>query len=101
DVLEELAGFSRSALAMAESRKLKIARFGGMNMREVAVTGGDRVEAQIKLGWSINGYAMGDLAARIAEVRDAEVERQLEEYAENYALSAPLARGAEQHETLR
>ncbi|HWA77049.1 MAG TPA: L-arabinose isomerase, partial [Polyangiaceae bacterium] len=68
DVVEELAGWGRSAVAMAESRRLKIARFGGMNMREVAVTGGDRVEAQIQLGWSINGYAMGDLAACVAEV---------------------------------
>src|SRR6478609_1623193 len=50
----------------------ELAGFGGMNMREVAVTGGDRVEAQIKLGWSINGYAVGDLVARIAEVMDAE-----------------------------
>ena len=70
EVVDELAGWSRSAVAMAESRQLKVARFGGMNMREVAVTGGDRVEAQIKLGWSINGYGVGDLAARIAEVLD-------------------------------
>ncbi len=67
-MIEELAGWARGALAVAESRQLKIARFGGMNMREVAVTGGDRVEAQIKFGWSINGYGVGDLAARITEV---------------------------------
>ena len=66
--LAELDGWSRVACAVAESRKLKIARFGGMNMREVAVTGGDRVEAQIQLGWSINGYGVGDLVGRIAEV---------------------------------
>ncbi len=59
EVLDELAGWARAALALAESQRLKIARFGGMNMREVAVTGGDRVEAQIQLGWSINGYAGG------------------------------------------
>ena len=52
--------WGRVALAVAESRRLKVARFGGMNMREVAVTGGDRVEAQIQLGWSINGYGVGD-----------------------------------------
>jgi len=51
EVVDELAGWARAALALAESRRLKIARFGGMNMREVAVTGGDRVEAQIQLGW--------------------------------------------------
>jgi L-arabinose isomerase len=46
-----------------DSRNLKVARFGD-NMREVAVTEGDKVEAQIKFGYSVNGYAMGDLAER-------------------------------------
>ena len=49
-VLAELDSWSRVACAVAESRRLKIVRFGGMNMREVAVTGGDRLEAQIQLG---------------------------------------------------
>ena len=75
EVVEELAGWARAALAMAESRKLKIARIGGMNMREVAVTGGDRVEAQIQLGWSVNGYGVGDLVKPIAEVSDSEVDQ--------------------------
>jgi L-arabinose isomerase len=101
DVVEQLAGWSRSALAMAESRRLKIARFGGMNMREVAVTGGDRVEAQIQLGWSINGYGVGDLVAPIAEVSDAEIDRLVSEYQDSYAISAPLRKGGEQHESLR
>ena len=70
-------------------RRLKVARFGGMNMREVAVTGGDRVEAQIKFGWSVNGYAMGDLAKRIAEVEDAAVDRLLEEYEDRPTGSRP------------
>ena len=74
DVVAELESWSRVACAAAESRRLKIVRFGGMNMREVAVTGGDRVEAEIKFGWSINGHAVGDLVERIAEVRDAEIE---------------------------
>ena len=93
EVVEELAGWARAALAMAESRQLKIARFGGMNMREVAVTGGDRVEAQIQLGWSINGYGVGDLVARIAEVSDAEVDRLVKEYEDSYAVAAPLRSG--------
>jgi L-arabinose isomerase len=101
EVLEELSGWARAALAMAESRRLKIARFGGMNMREVAVTGGDRVEAQIQLGWSINGYAVGDLVARIAEVTDAEVDRLVEEYEQSYAVAAPLRSGGEKRENLR
>jgi L-arabinose isomerase len=101
DVAEELSGWARAALAMAESRKLKIARFGGMNMREVAVTGGDRVEAQIQLGWSINGYAVGDLVQCIAEVADAEVDRLVKEYEESYTLAAPLRKGGDKHESVR
>jgi len=101
EVLDELAGWARAALALDASRNLKIARFGGMNMREVAVTGGDRVEAQIKLGWSINGYGVGDLVGRIAEVRDADVDRQVEEYEQAYTLAAPLQRGGEMRESLR
>jgi L-arabinose isomerase len=101
DVVEELASWSRSALALAESRKLKIARFGGMNMREVAVTGGDRVEAQIQLGWSINGYGVGDLVGPISEVSDAAVDRLVQEYEGSYTLAAPLSRSGEKHEILR
>jgi L-arabinose isomerase len=101
EVVEELSGWARAALAMAESRRLKIARFGGMNMREVAVTGGDRVEAQIQLGWSINGYGVGDLAARIAEVSDADVDQLVSEYEDAYSLAASLKKGGEKRENLR
>ena len=101
EVVEELAGWARAALAVAESRTLKIARFGGMNMREVSVTGGDRVEAQIQLGWSINGYAMGDLVSRIAEVSDAAVDKLVQEYEDTYALAAPVRKGGPKHESVR
>jgi L-arabinose isomerase len=101
EVALELAGWTRSALALAESRTLKIARLGGMNMREVAVTGGDRVEAQIQLGWSINGYGMGDLVPRITEVADAEIDKLINEYEATYSLAAPLRKGAAKHENLR
>jgi L-arabinose isomerase len=101
EVVDDLASWARVAMAMAESRKLKIARFGGMNMREVAVTGGDRVEAQIQLGWSVNGHAVGDLVARIAEVSDAEVDRLVEKYEATYSLSAPLKKGGDKRESLR
>jgi L-arabinose isomerase len=101
EVTTELEAWSRVACAVAESRKLKIVRFGGMNMREVAVTGGDRVEAEIKFGWSINGHAVGDLVERIDEVRDAEVEQLVQEYEASYALAPALLRGGEQRENLR
>ncbi len=101
EVVKELGGWARSALAMDESRNLKVARFGGMNMREVAVTGGDRVEAQIKLGWSINGYGVGDLVGPIAEVGDAEVDKLIQEYADSYTLTPAVAAGGALHDSLR
>ncbi len=101
EVSGELDAWSRVACAVAESQRLKIVRFGGMNMREVAVTGGDRVEAEIKFGWSINGHAVGDLVERIAEVRDAEVEQLVQEYESKYLLAPALLRGGEQRENVR
>jgi L-arabinose isomerase len=101
DVIAELESWSRVACAVAESRRLKIVRFGGMNMREVAVTGGDRVEAEIQFGWSINGHAVGDLVERIAEVRDAEVEHLVQEYEAKYVIAPALLRGGDRRESLR
>jgi L-arabinose isomerase len=101
EVLAELDSWARSALAWTESQSLKIARFGGMNMRDVAVTGGDRVEAQIKLGWSVNGYGVGDLAARIAAASEADVDRLVAEYEASYAVMPTLRRGGERHASLR
>jgi L-arabinose isomerase len=101
DVIAELGSWARVACAIAESRKLNIVRFGGMNMREVAVTGGDRVEAQLQLGWSINGYAVGDLVKRIGEVGDAEIDRLVEEYEAKYVLAPALRKGGDRRESLR
>lgn len=101
DVIAELESWSRVACAVAESRNLNIVRFAGMNMREVGVTSGDRVEAQIKFGWAINGHANGDLVQRIAEVGDAEVERLVEEYEAKYTVAPALRKGGERRESLR
>src|SRR4051794_34552156 len=101
DVIADLDSWSRVACAVDESRNLKIVRFGGMNMREVAVTGGDRLEAQIQLGWQVNGHAVGDLVERIAEVRDAEIEKLVEEYEATYTLAPALLRGGDHRENLR
>ena len=101
EVIADLASWSRVACAVTESRKLKIVRFGGMNMREVAVTGGDRLEAQIQLGWSTNGFGVGDLVERIAEVGDAEVDRLVEVYESEYTVAPELLRGGERRESLR
>ncbi len=83
DVIEKIDSWMRAAAAWDYSNSLKVARFGD-NMREVAVTEGDKVEAQIKLGWSVNGYGMGDLVQVIDAVTDAEVDAKMKEYAEKY-----------------
>jgi L-arabinose isomerase len=101
DVLAKLGGWARAACALAESRRLKIARFGGMNMREVAVTGGDRVEAQIQFGWSVNGHAVGDLVERIAEVPESQVDDLVAEYEATYAVVPALRKGGERRAELR
>jgi L-arabinose isomerase len=99
--LAKLAGWARAACARADASSLRIARFGGMNMRDVAVTGGDRVEAQIRLGWSVNGWAVGDLVGRIADVSDAEIDTVVAEYDATYAVAPALAKGGERRPLLR
>jgi len=100
EVLDRLDGWARAACGMAESRRLKVARFGGMNMREVAVTGGDRVEAQIKFGWSVNGYAMGDLVKRIEAVDETLIGPLLDEYDECYQVAPELRKGGDRRASL-
>lgn len=101
DVLAKLDVWARAACAILDARRLKIARFGGMNMREVAVTGGDRVEAQVKLGWSVNGYGIGDLVGRIADVDEREVDRLVAEYDEAYSVAPALRKGGDRRGELR
>jgi L-arabinose isomerase len=91
-VLEKLSGWMRTASAFADGRSLKVARFGD-NMREVAVTEGDKVEAQIKLGWSINGYGVGDLVKVVKEVADAEVDKLIKVYADEYEIASDAKSG--------
>ena len=78
DVHEKIGSWMRSAIGFSESRSLKVARFGD-NMREVAVTEGDKVEAQIKFGWSVNYYPVGDLVQYINAVTDAEIAELMDE----------------------
>jgi L-arabinose isomerase len=87
EVHDRLAVWMRAACAWADSRRLKLARFGD-NMREVAVTEGDKVSAQRQFGWSVNGYGVGDLVARVGQATDAEVDRLVKEYSELYEVKA-------------
>lgn len=83
EVIKQVDSWMRAAAAWGFSKSLKVARFGD-NMREVAVTEGDKVEAQIKFGWSVNGYGMGDLVEVINSVSDEEIEAKMAQYAERY-----------------
>jgi L-arabinose isomerase len=89
EVQSRIGLWTRTAAAFVEGHTLKVARFGD-NMREVAVTEGDKVEAQIKLGWSISGFGVGDLVARINEVSETDVEKLMEEYSKVYDFAPEL-----------
>ncbi|MBO0935920.1 L-arabinose isomerase [Fibrella sp. HMF5335] len=99
-VVEQLAGWARVAVAAHELKTLKVVRFGD-NMRQVAVTEGDKVAAEMTFGMSVNTHGIGDLVAVIGQVTDADVDRLVEAYADGYTLMAALQRGGPQHESLR
>ena len=100
EVAGELATWTRAAAAWADAQGAKIARFGD-NMREVAVTEGDKVEAQMRLGCAVNGYAVGDLAASIHAVAEAQIDQLLAEYDERYEMAPELRRDGNRRAGLR
>src|SRR5699024_1334281 len=73
----------KTAIGYNESFNIKVARFGD-NMRDVAVTEGDKIEAQIKFGWTVDYYAVGDLVEEINSVTEKEVDELFEEYKKEY-----------------
>ncbi|MCR2823082.1 L-arabinose isomerase [Lederbergia panacisoli] len=83
DVCKRIGGWMGTAVAFNESQHLKVARFGD-NMRQVAVTEGDKVEAQIQLGWTVNGYGIGDLVQLINAVTEQQVDELMTEYEDQY-----------------
>ncbi len=99
-VRQRLGEWSRAAVGRHELRRVRIARFGD-NMREVAVTEGDKVEAQITLGCSVSGYGLGDLVAAVEQVSDAEIDRLTAEYDAQYAVAAALRPGGPRRGELR
>ena len=99
-VLERIGTWSRAACGWHEAQSLRVARFGD-NMRQVAGTDGDKVEAQVRLGVSVNGYGVGELASAVGDVDDASVDRLLAEYEDAYELAPTLRAGGEQRESLR
>ena len=85
-VHKRLSDWMRSAVGAAVSKNMKVMRFGD-NMREVAVTEGDKVEAQIKLGWQVNTWAVGDLVSEMDAVTDAEIDELYKTYESEYDIA--------------
>ncbi|MEM1136246.1 MAG: L-arabinose isomerase [Bacteroidota bacterium] len=88
-VIEKIGIWARVACALEDSRKGKIARIGD-NMREVAVTEGDKVTAQVKMGYAVNGFGVGDLVEHVNQVTDVEIRQLMNEYEEIYELNTSL-----------
>ncbi|MGO8750837.1 MAG: L-arabinose isomerase [Thermoguttaceae bacterium] len=91
-VREQLASWMRVAAAWCDAQTMKVARLGD-NMRHVAVTEGDKIEAQIRLGYAVNGYGIGDLVQHVQAASDAEVERLCGEYDQTYEMAPALRSG--------
>jgi L-arabinose isomerase len=95
----ELGAWIRAACAWHDAQHLRVARFGD-NMRNVAVTEGNKVSAEIKLGYSVNGYGVGDLVKRVQQVTDAEIEQLTAEYDETYAVAESLRPGGSRRQSM-
>ncbi|GAB3016201.1 L-arabinose isomerase [Spirosoma pulveris] len=100
DVLAKIADWSRVSVAAYELKTMKVVRFGD-NMRQVAVTDGDKVAAEITFGMSVNSHGIGDLVSVINQISDAEIDQLVTEYADSYTLMDSLLRGGAQHSSLR
>jgi L-arabinose isomerase len=98
-VLARIGTWARAACGWHEAQRLSIARFGD-NMRAVAVTEGDKVEAQMRLGVSVNGYGVNELVQSIESAPHDEVERLVRQYDEQYAMAPELRPGGERRGSL-
>jgi len=87
EVRRRIGVWMRAASAVADGKESVVVRWGD-NMREVAVTEGDKVEAQIKFGWQVNGWGVGDLVAKVNTVADSAVDALMKEYEAKYELAA-------------
>jgi len=99
-VQKQLGAWARAATAWHDWQGAKFARFGD-NMREVAVTEGDKVSAQFKFGYSVNGYGVGDLVKRVNAVADKEIDRLVDEYESLFELAPELRAGGGRNSLVR
>jgi len=99
EVLDQINTWSRAAAGWHDWQGAKFARFGD-NMRYVAVTDGDKVEAESKFGFSVNTYGIGDLVAIIENVSDEAVNELLDEYETTYEMADDLRKGGAKHQSV-
>ncbi|MEO8414635.1 MAG: L-arabinose isomerase [Ginsengibacter sp.] len=99
-VLQKLSVWARAAAGWHDWQQAKFVRFGD-NMRYVAVTDGDKVEAEMKFGYSVNTHGIGDLAKVINEVSDDDIDKLCGVYNEEYTLVNSLKKGGERYTSLR
>ena len=99
-VLSQVGTWTRAASGWAAVREMKLARFGD-NMRNVAVTEGDKTEAEIRFGLSVNTWGVNELVEVVDAATDADVDALIAEYEEAYDLVAELKPGGDRHESLR
>jgi len=100
NVLEHINVWTRAAAGWHDWQGAKFVRIGD-NMRNVAVTEGDKVEAEMKFGYSVNTYGVGDLVKVINDVTDGDIDTLIKEYSDTYTLAPSLLKGGEQHSSLR
>ncbi|HET8829566.1 MAG TPA: L-arabinose isomerase [Pelobium sp.] len=98
-VLEEINVWARAAAGWNDLQGAKFARIGD-NMRFVAVTDGDKVEAEMKFGFSVNTYGVGDVVAIINSIAQTEVDALVKEYEESYTLASELLAGGAKRESV-
>lgn len=97
---KRIGGWSRAAAGWHEAQNMKMVRFGD-NMRNVAVTEGDKTEAEIRFGVSVNTWSVNDLAEEIERIDEKTVDGLIKEYAELYDIESELQTGGQRHDSLR
>jgi len=100
EVQRQLGAWCRAAAAWHDWQGARFCRFGD-NMREVAVTEGDKVSAQMQFGYSVNGYGVGDLVQRVSAATDKEVEQLIADYEARYTVASKLRKNGPMRQSLR
>jgi L-arabinose isomerase len=99
EVLEQINKWTRAAAGWYDWQGAKFVRFGD-NMRYVAVTEGDKVEAELKLGYSVNTYGVGDLVKVINNIGEKAIDDLITEYEDTYNMNAAMRKGGEKHSSI-